>query len=135
MCFLVLNQCMEERNQKWIQTVTAGVMLGIILACVFLFLLGMTGYALHGIQGICLIVMAASLPWCMAVLPETKVFVSAVTWISVVCTSLICVIYVFYVTGSTGHGMQTALLTAVFVISAAMLVSTAVRTWVTRKHK
>ncbi|MGM9941864.1 MAG: hypothetical protein ACI32N_07750 [Bulleidia sp.] len=126
---------MEDRNQKWIQTVTAGVMLGIMIACVFLFLLKVTGYALHGIQGICLIVLVACLPWCMTVLPESRVFINAAMWISVLCCSLICLIYVFYVTGSTGHGMQMGLLQTVLVNNGVMLVSTGVRTWVTRNRK
>ena len=94
---------MEDRIQKIIQTVTAGLILGMLAAVLFLMLLKSTGYTPTLLFGIGLVTVAFFLPQCLRILPEKWFYPFATAWTMSVTSLFVCSGYVLFVTGNTGH--------------------------------
>lgn len=126
---------MEERIQKIIQTVTAGIILGILAAILFLLLLMMTGFSPSVLYGICLIVLAFFLPQCLHKLPRKWFHPIMTSWIMGIVSTMVCTGYVMFVTGNTVTGLSGNMMNAVLFINVTMLVSSGISTAVNMHHK
>lgn len=126
---------MEDRIQKIIQTVTGGIILGILAAILFLVLLMMTGFTPSVLYGICLLVLAFFLPQCVKAVPEKWFYPLAVTWIMGVVSFVVCTGYVMFVTGNTVAGISGNMMNAVLFINVTMLVSSGISTAVKMHHR
>ena len=71
---------MEDRIQKIIQTVTAGLILGMLCAVMFLMLLRSTGYSPSILFGTGLVVIAFFLPLCLNSLPKKWFYPNGTAW-------------------------------------------------------
>ena len=128
-------ESMEERIQKIIQTVTAGLILGMLAAVLFLMLLKSTGYTPTLLFGIGLIIIAFFLPQCLRILPEKWFYPLAVAWTMSVTSLFICTGYVLFVTWNTGHGIMGNMMNGVLFINLTMLVSTGISTAWKLRHR
>lgn len=126
---------MEDRIQKIIQTVTAGLILGMLAAVMFLMLLKSTGYTPSILYGTGLIIIAFFLPQCLRILPEKWFYPLATAWTMSVTSLFVCSGYVLFVTGNTGHGVMGNMMNGVLFINLAMLVSTGISTAWHLTHK
>ena len=128
-------ESMEERIQKIIQTVTAGLILGMLAAVLFLMLLKSTGYTPTLLFGIGLIIIAFFLPQCLRILPEKWFYPLAVAWIMSVTSLFVCTGYVLFVTWNTGHGIMGNMMNGVLFTNLTMLVSTGISTTSKLRHR
>ena len=126
---------MEDRIQKIIQTVTAGLILGMLAAVLFLMLLKSTGYTPTLLFGIGLVTVAFFLPQCLSILPEKWFYPIATAWTMSVTSLFVCSGYVLFVTGNTGHGIMGNMMNAVLFINLTMLVSTGISTAWKLRHR
>ena len=102
---------MEDRIQKIIQTVTAGLILGMLCAVMFLML-----------------VIAFFLPLCLNSLPKKWFYPNGTAWTMSVTSLFACSGYVLFVTGNTVHGVMGNMMNGVLFINVTMLVSTGIST-------
>ena len=119
---------MEDRIQKIIQTVTAGLILGMLCAVMFLMLLRSTGYSPSILFGAGLVVIAFFLPLCLNSLPKKWFYPNGTAWTMSVTSLFACSGYVLFVTGNTVHGVMGNMMNGVLFINVTMLVSTGIST-------